>query len=83
VGGSRVHDHPPTAEAIRMNPQDYSRRTVYRPPAGWYRRVNNSLGVLLTSLGLAPRDAVTLEVCGRARKVTCAMPIGCGGYDLR
>lgn len=48
-----------------MNPQDYSRRTIYRPPAGWYRRVNNSLGVLLTSLGLAPRDAVTLEVRGR------------------
>lgn len=48
-----------------MNPQDYSRRTGYRPPAAWYRRINNRLGVLLTSLGLAPRDAVTLEVRGR------------------
>ncbi len=48
-----------------MNPQDYSSRTRYRPPAAWYRRVNNGLGVLLTSLGLAPRDAVTLEVRGR------------------
>jgi hypothetical protein len=48
-----------------MNPQDYSRRTRYRPPAAWYRRVSNRLGVLLTSLGLAPQDAVTLEVRGR------------------
>ncbi len=48
-----------------MNPQDYSGPTAYRPPAAWYRRINNSLGVLLTSLGLAPRDAVTLEVRGR------------------
>lgn len=48
-----------------MNPQYYSSRTAYRPPAGWYRRLNTSLGVLVTSLGLAPRDAVTLEVRGR------------------
>lgn len=47
-----------------MNPQDYSRRTRYGPPAAWYRRINNRLGVLLTSLGLAPRDAVTPEVGG-------------------
>jgi len=46
-------------------PQDYSSRVAYRPPAHWYRRINNHLGVLLTSLGLAPRDAVTLEVPGR------------------
>ena len=49
-----------------LNPQDYSARTVYRPPAAWYRRVNNRLGVLLTSLGLAPRDAVMLKVRGRS-----------------
>jgi len=48
-----------------MNPQDYSSRTRYRPPAAWYRRINNGLCVLLTSLGLATRDAVTLEVRGR------------------
>ncbi|HZC99796.1 MAG TPA: nitroreductase family deazaflavin-dependent oxidoreductase [Actinomycetes bacterium] len=48
-----------------MNPQDYSGRTAYRPPATWYRRINNRLGVLLTSLGLAPQDAVTLQVRGR------------------
>jgi hypothetical protein len=47
-----------------MNPQDYSARTAYRPPAPWYRRLNR-VGVPLTSLGLAPRDAVTLEVQGR------------------
>lgn len=48
-----------------MNPQDYSGRTAYRPPAAWYRRINNTVGVFLTSLGLAPRDTVTLEVRGR------------------
>ena len=26
--------------AIEMKPQDYSARTKYRPPAGWYRRLN-------------------------------------------
>lgn len=50
---------------VRVKPQDYSRRTRYRPPAAWYRRISNRLGVLLTSLGLAPTDAVTLEVRGR------------------
>ena len=48
-----------------MNPQDFSRRIRYRPPAAWYRRVSNRLGVLLTAAGLAPQDAVTLEVRGR------------------
>ena len=48
-----------------MKPQDYSSRAAYRPPAAWYRRINKRLGVLLTSVGLAPRDAVTLEVRGR------------------
>ncbi|MFK4085395.1 nitroreductase/quinone reductase family protein [Kribbella sp. NPDC020789] len=47
-----------------MKPQNYSARTAYRPPTGWYRRLN-WLGVLLTSVGLAPRDAVTLQVRGR------------------
>jgi deazaflavin-dependent oxidoreductase (nitroreductase family) len=45
-------------------PQDYAAPGRYRPPAGWYRRLNR-IGVPLTSLGLAPRDAVTLEVPGR------------------
>src|SRR5690348_1824359 len=56
-----------------MHPQDYSRRVAYRPPAGWYRRISNRLGVLLTSFGVAPRGAATLIVrgrrSGRARRV--------------
>lgn len=48
-----------------MNPQDYAAGSEYRPPAVWYRRLN-WLGVLLTSLGLAPRDAVTPQVRGRS-----------------
>jgi deazaflavin-dependent oxidoreductase (nitroreductase family) len=52
------------AQSPIWRPQDYSSRVAYRPPADWYRRINR-LGVLLTSLGLAPRDAVTLEVRGR------------------
>jgi deazaflavin-dependent oxidoreductase (nitroreductase family) len=47
-----------------MHPQEYAQRIAYRPPAGWYRRLN-WLGVALASLGLAPRDAVTLQVPGR------------------
>jgi hypothetical protein len=46
-------------------PQDYSARTDYRPPANWYTRLNRLLGVPLTSLGWAPRGAVTLQVRGR------------------
>jgi len=49
---------------VELKPQDYSARATYRPPAVWYRRLN-WLGVLLTSVGLAPRDAVTLQVRGR------------------
>lgn len=58
-----------------MNPQDFSRRTRYRPPAAWYRRVSNRLGVLLTSLGLAPQDAVTLEIRGRKSGKTRRIPV--------
>lgn len=47
-----------------LHPQDYSGDGSYRPPARWYRRLN-PIGVPLTTLGLAPRDAVTLEVRGR------------------
>jgi F420H(2)-dependent quinone reductase len=51
--------------AAFLKPQDFSARTGYRPPAAYYRRINAPLGVLLTSVGLAPRDAVTLQVRGR------------------
>ena len=57
-----------------MNPQDYSARTAYRPPAPWYRRLNR-IGVPLTSLGLAPRDAVTLQVLGRTSGKPRRVPI--------
>lgn len=47
-----------------MDPQNYAARTDYRPPAGWYQRLNG-IGAPVISLGLAPRDAVILEVAGR------------------
>ena len=57
-----------------MKPQDYSTRARYRPPAAWYQRLN-WLGVPLTSLGLAPRDAVTLGVRGRKSGKARRIPI--------
>jgi hypothetical protein len=57
-----------------MGPQDYSARTAYRPPAAWYRWLNH-LGVPLTRLGLAPHDAVTLEVRGRRSGKRRRIPI--------
>ncbi|HEU4489947.1 MAG TPA: nitroreductase/quinone reductase family protein [Jiangellales bacterium] len=57
-----------------MDPQNYSARTDYRPPAGWYRRLNR-IGVPLTSLGLAPRGAVTLRVRGRTTGKQRRIPI--------
>lgn len=57
-----------------MNPQDYATRSDYRPPAAWYHQLNR-LGVLLTSLGLAPRDAVTLQVRGRNSGKVRRVPI--------
>ncbi|WP_406045162.1 nitroreductase/quinone reductase family protein [Micromonospora sp. NBC_00898] len=59
---------------VEVKPQDYSARTEYRPPAGWYRRLN-WLGVLLTSVGLAPRDAVALQVRGRTSGKLRRVPI--------
>jgi hypothetical protein len=57
-----------------VKPQDYSARTEYLPPAGWYQRLN-WLGALLTSVGLAPRDAVTLQVRGRTSGTLRRVPI--------
>jgi len=57
-----------------LDPQDYSARADYRPPAAWYQRLNH-IGVPLTSLGLAPRDAVTLEVRGRTSGKPRRIPI--------
>ncbi len=47
-----------------MKPQDYSTRTRYRP--GRLVPAAELAGVVLTSVGLAPRDAVTLQVRGRS-----------------
>jgi hypothetical protein len=58
-----------------LGPQHYAARTGYRPPARWYARLNRLLGVPLTSLGWAPRGAVTLEVRGRATGRTRRTPV--------
>jgi deazaflavin-dependent oxidoreductase (nitroreductase family) len=57
-----------------MDPQNYAARTTYRPPAAWYQRFNK-IGVPLISLGLAPHDAVVLEVRGRKSGKTRRTPI--------
>ena len=65
-----------------MHPQDYSARTAYRRPASWYQR-GQGLGVFLTSHGLAPRGAATLEVKGRRSgkpRRTPVLLIGSGGH---
>jgi deazaflavin-dependent oxidoreductase (nitroreductase family) len=48
-----------------LSPQDYSAARRYRAPSRLYGRLSRWIGVPLTSLGLAPRQAVTLEVPGR------------------
>ena len=49
-----------------VRPVDYARsRDRYRPPPDLYRWLNHRLGPAATSLGLGPRDVITLEVPGR------------------
>jgi deazaflavin-dependent oxidoreductase (nitroreductase family) len=57
-----------------MNPQNYAARTAYRPPATWYQR-GNRIGVPIIAVGLAPRDAVILEVRGRKSGKLRRLPI--------
>jgi hypothetical protein len=57
-----------------MQPQDYSARQTYRPPARWYRRLN-WLGVALGMIGLVPRGVVVLEVRGRTSGRLRRVPI--------
>ncbi len=57
-----------------MDPQSYSARTRYRRPAAWYLRLN-WLGVALTSIGLAPRGAVTIAIRGRKTGKIRRLPI--------
>jgi deazaflavin-dependent oxidoreductase (nitroreductase family) len=65
-------DHPPKD---RLGPQDYSSRTAYRRPGEFYRRVNRSVGVWVTSIGLGPKDSVTLKVRGRKSGKLRRLPI--------
>ena len=55
----------PASVARWLEPQDYSTDQPYRRPSRAYGRLSRWIGVPLTSLGLAPRYAVTLEVAGR------------------
>ena len=49
-----------------VRPVDYARsRDRYRPPPELYRWLNHRLGPVVTTLGLGPRDVMTLEVPGR------------------
>lgn len=48
-----------------LSPQDYSGDARYRSPSRLYGQLSRWVGVPLTSLGLAPQHAVTLEVAGR------------------
>lgn len=57
-----------------MRPIDYSQRVSYRRPPKAYSRMQ-WLGVWLTSLGLAPSFAVTLEVKGRKSGVARRIPV--------
>ncbi|MFZ2057106.1 MAG: nitroreductase/quinone reductase family protein [Acidimicrobiales bacterium] len=47
-----------------LKPVDYASRTSYRRPPDMYLRLQ-WLGPFLTSLGVSPKDVVTLEVPGR------------------
>jgi hypothetical protein len=79
----RRHPGPVSDAQIRLRPRGGRGRdeapgllhcSKYRSPAACYQRLN-WLGVLLTSLGLAPRDAVTLQVRGRTSGKTRRIPI--------
>jgi deazaflavin-dependent oxidoreductase (nitroreductase family) len=49
-----------------FKPVEYARnREKYRPPPDLYGRLNRRIGPAVTSLGLSPRDVITLEVPGR------------------
>ncbi len=66
-----------------FKPVDYARsRDRYRPPPDLYRRLNRWIGPVVTSMGLIPRDVITLEVPGRRSGVirrAIVVRVVCGG----
>ena len=69
-----------------LKPVHYARsRDKYRPPPDLYRRLSR-LGPVMTTLGLSPRDVITLEVPGRRSGVirrTSMVRAACdGGHYL-
>ncbi len=66
-----------------LRPVDYARRTSYRRPPDLYLRMQ-WLGPLLNTLGISPKDVVTLEVPGRrsgALRRTTMVRAVCHGDD--
>lgn len=66
-----------------LTPVDYARsRDSYRPPPELYRWLSRRLGPAIASLGLVPRDVITVEVPGRRSGVirrTVMVRAGYGG----
>lgn len=79
VPGGRSAREPFLARWLR--PQDYSADQRYRPPSPRYARISRLVGVPLTSLGLAPAHAVTLEVPGRRTGKPRRVPILVTSWD--
>ena len=68
-----------------VRPVEYARsRDRYRPPPDLYRWLNHRLGPAAISLGLGPRDVITLEVAGRRsgviRRTVMARAVCNGGH---
>jgi hypothetical protein len=69
-----------------LKPVYYARsRDKYRPPPDLYRRLGR-LGPVVTTLGLSPRDVITLEVPGRRtgviRRTSIVRAVCDGGHYL-
>lgn len=76
LGGARdATDEAQGVVSRWLAPQDYSADTRYRAPSRGYGRLSRWIGVPLTTLGLAPRHAVALEVTGRRSGRTRRNPV--------
>jgi hypothetical protein len=80
---SGVHTQLASSRLEDDGPQEYAPRVRDRPPAAWYSRLDGIRSSII-SLGLAPRDAVILEVprrqSGKIRK-TPILPTEWNGDD--